>query len=597
MITVRGCRMKPRRSAVFQHKDQADGRDRRRVADVQAAGDGALPRGEPRVAASCGAAALSAGGRFAERRPPGGSGALLAPLPLGRLPWHQRRVDVLQHDLASDHAPGDVLAARDVVHHREQDLLQDGAQAARPGAAQDGLVGDRLQRVLTELQLHAIELEKASVLADQGVLRLGQDADQRLPIQLVHTRDHRQPADELWDHAVLEQVLRHHVGEDVAAVDLVLRVQYGAEADRLLADPSLDHLVQAGEGATDDEQHVGGVDLDELLVRVLAAALGRHARSGAFQDLQQCLLYAFTGDVPGDRGVLALTGNLVDLVDVDDPGFGLLDVVVGRLDQLEQDVLDVLADVAGLGQRGRVGNGERHVEHLGQRLRQQGLAATGRTEQQDVGLGQLDGVFLDATGLDPLVVVVDGHRWRLFRHLLADDVAVEELVDLAGLGQLVPLKIGGVGELLLDDLVAKVDALVADVDAWACDELLDLFLRLTAEGALQQVTAVTDACHPDPLPVSPSSGHPGIPSTAACAVSRPCRVGTVCRWSSSRWSSSRWCSPPTMLALTVPPQPSRRSPIGSGGVSAAGGSVSRAAGQPAGKPDSLRVVITSSISP
>src|SRR5674536_219529 len=127
-----------------------------------------------------------------------------------------------------------------------------------PGAAQDGLVGDRLQRVLTELQLHAIELEKASVLADQGVLRLGQDADHRLPTQLGHTRDHRQPADELWDHAVLEQVLRHHVGEDVAAVDLVLRVQYGAEADRLLADPSLDHLVQAGEGATDDEQHVGG---------------------------------------------------------------------------------------------------------------------------------------------------------------------------------------------------------------------------------------------------------------------------------------------------------------------------------------------------
>ena len=37
---------------------------------------------------------------------------------------HQRRVDVLPHDLASDYAPGDVLAARDVVHHREQDLLR-----------------------------------------------------------------------------------------------------------------------------------------------------------------------------------------------------------------------------------------------------------------------------------------------------------------------------------------------------------------------------------------------------------------------------------------------------------------------------------------
>jgi hypothetical protein len=88
MIIVRGCRMKLHRSAVLRHKDQADGQDRRRVADERAAGDGALPRGQLRVAAICGAAVMSAGvagGRFAER-PPGGSGALLAPLPLGREP-------------------------------------------------------------------------------------------------------------------------------------------------------------------------------------------------------------------------------------------------------------------------------------------------------------------------------------------------------------------------------------------------------------------------------------------------------------------------------------------------------------------------------
>ena len=47
---------------------------------------------------------------------------------------------------------------------------------------------------------------------------------------------------------------------------------------------------------------------------------------------------------------------------------GLLDVVVRCLDQLEQDVVDVLADVAGLGQGGRVGDRERHVEQPGQRL-------------------------------------------------------------------------------------------------------------------------------------------------------------------------------------------------------------------------------------
>ena len=92
------------------------------------------------------------------------------------------------------------------------------------------------------------------------------------------------------------------------------------------------------------------------------------------EDLQQRLLHALAGDVPRDRRVLALAGDLVDLVDVDDAGLGLLDVVVGGLDELEQDVLDVLADVAGLGERGRVGDRERHVEHLGERLGEVGLA-------------------------------------------------------------------------------------------------------------------------------------------------------------------------------------------------------------------------------
>ena len=110
----------------------------------------------------------------------------------------------------------------------------------------------------------------------------------------------------------------------------------------------------------------------------------------ALEDLQQRLLDALAGHVARDRRVVGLAGDLVDLVDVDDPRLGLLDVVVGGLDQLEQDVLDVLADVAGLGQRGRVGDRERHVEDPRERLREQRLAAAGRAEQQDVGLLQLD---------------------------------------------------------------------------------------------------------------------------------------------------------------------------------------------------------------
>jgi hypothetical protein len=46
------------------------------------------------------------------------------------------------------------------------------------------------------------------------------------------------------------------------------------------------------------------------------------------------------------EGVLGLAADLVDLVDVDDAALGLGDVVVGGLEQLEQDVLDVLAHIA-----------------------------------------------------------------------------------------------------------------------------------------------------------------------------------------------------------------------------------------------------------
>ena len=235
-------------------------------------------------------------------------------------------------------------------------------------------------------------------------------------------------------------------------------------------------------------------------MRVLATALRRHRRLGALQDLQQRLLHAFPGHVAGDRRVLALAGDLVDLVDVDDAGLGALDVVVGGLDQLEQNVLDVLTDIAGLGQRRGVGDRERDVEHLGQRLGQVGLSAAGRAQHQDVGLGQLDGLARAGfaallTGLNSLVVVVDRDGERPLGGVLADDVALQEFPDLGGLGQLVEFYVVGVGEFLFDDLVAQIDALIADVHAWPRNELLDLLLALPAERALQQVTAVSDARH------------------------------------------------------------------------------------------------------
>jgi hypothetical protein len=80
-------------------------------------------------------------------------------------------------------------------------------------------------------------------------------------------------------------------------------------------------------------------------------------------------------------------------------------------------------------------------------------------------------------------VVVDRNRERALGRVLADDVVVEHVVDLSRLRQVLELEGGRSGELLVDDLVAEIDALVADIDAGAGNQLFDLSLRLPAEAA------------------------------------------------------------------------------------------------------------------
>ncbi len=107
---------------------------------------------------------------------------------------------------------------------------------------------------------------------------------------------------------------------------------------------------------------------------MLASALGRYGRHGALDHLEQGLLDAFTRDVAGDGWIVSLGGDLVDLVDIDDALLGALDVIVGILEKVHDDVLNVLTDVPGFRQGGGIRNGERDIEDLGQGLREQGLA-------------------------------------------------------------------------------------------------------------------------------------------------------------------------------------------------------------------------------
>src|SRR6185437_9160839 len=111
------------------------------------------------------------------------------------------------------------------------------------------------------------------------------------------------------------------------------------------------------------------------------------------------------------------------------------------------------------------------------------LARTCGADEQDVGLVELYLVVLYGRCVDTLVVVVHRDRQRFLGLFLTDDVLVQDVLDFLRRGNLRD-RIGYLALfILLQNLVAESDALVADVDRWPGDEFPDRVLGLAAERA------------------------------------------------------------------------------------------------------------------
>ena len=174
----------------------------------------------------------------------------------------------------------------------------------------------------------------------------------------------------------------------------------------------------------------------------------------------------------------------VYLVDIDDAALRQLNVEVCRLQQAQENVLDILADIARLGERGRIGNGERNVQDFGERLRKERFAAARRADEQDIALLQLHiGV---AAVENALVMVIHRHGQGDLRLILTDDITVHIFLDLFRRGQMIgngQLGAAGLIHLLVQDRAAQLHAFVADIGIRSGHDALDLCLRLAAEGA------------------------------------------------------------------------------------------------------------------
>ena len=87
----------------------------------------------------------------------------------------------------------------------------------------------------------------------------------------------------------------------------------GTAPDRAPTDPLLDDLLpEPVERAAADEQHVRGIDLDEVLVGCLRPPWGGTLAMVLFEDLEERLLDALARHVAGDRRVVRLARDLHD---------------------------------------------------------------------------------------------------------------------------------------------------------------------------------------------------------------------------------------------------------------------------------------------
>ena len=161
--------------------------------------------------------------------------------------------------------------------------------------------------------------------------------------------------------------------------------------------------------ASANKEDILCVDLNELLLGMLASSLRRDIHHIALKQLQHGLLHTFARDIARNGRIVAFAGDLVYLVDEDYPPFRQSHIIVSLLKQTGQDTLDILSDISCLSEYSRIHYGERHIKKLCYGLCEQGLSRARRTYHQDVRLFQLQILGVIQIMVYALVMVVDSH--------------------------------------------------------------------------------------------------------------------------------------------------------------------------------------------
>ncbi len=184
--------------------------------------------------------------------------------------------------------------------------------------------------------------------------------------------------------------------------------------------------------------------------------------------------------VTRDGRIVCLARNLIDLVDIDDAALRTLNVIVGSLQQFQDNVLNVLTDIARLGKSRCVSHRKGNIEHPRQCLRQQCLATTSRPNEEDIRLRNFNVTSLASVG-KALVVIVHSHSQHPLCLGLTNHIFIENLVDICGCRHAIMPFGQGRFVLFTDNIHAQFNAFITDEHCWASDKLAHFMLALSAE--------------------------------------------------------------------------------------------------------------------
>ena len=224
-----------------------------------------------------------------------------------------------------DGHPANVIVFWYLIHDIQHKLFDDGTQ--RPGACffRHGFLCNGFQRIIVKLQIHLIQPEQLLVLFDDGVFRFLQYPDHRLFVQTFKGKDNRQAANELWDHAIIAQIIDGHLFQYIRRLVPGIPQCCSKPHGTLPVQPFFDHIFQIRESAAADKQDVPSIHCGQRYHGIFAVGSHWHFHFAAFQQFQKALLDRLPAHITAGR-VLFL-GDLIDLIDKDNALFRFLHII------------------------------------------------------------------------------------------------------------------------------------------------------------------------------------------------------------------------------------------------------------------------------